>query len=73
MPAILVVDDEQAKVIHEAPDAIEVRDRSGHHLGYMSPGFTAEDIAIAQARRKSDEPRHTTEQVLGRLRAASQP
>jgi hypothetical protein len=71
MSAVLVVDDEQAKLIHAAPDGIEIRDRSGKHLGYVSAGFTPEEIALAQQRRRSTEPRHTTEQVLQRLRAAS--
>lgn len=69
MPAILVLDDEQAKIVHETPETIEVRDRSGNHLGYVSHGFTPEDLAIAQQRRRSSEARHSTEQVIKSLSA----
>jgi hypothetical protein len=66
----IVVDDEQAKAIAESPGMVEVRDRTGAILGYMTHGFTAEDISIAKQRLQSDEPRFTKRQVLDRLRAA---
>ena len=71
MPHI-VVDDEQARIIFESADSIEIRDRRGKHLGYVARGFTDEDIAVARARRASDEPRLTTEQVLDHLRSLEQ-
>ena len=71
MPHI-VVDDEQARIIFESADSIEIRDRRGKHLGYVAHGFTDEDIAVARARRASDEPRLTTEQVLDHLRSLEQ-
>ena len=64
MPHI-VVTDEQARIISQSPRSIEVRDRSGKHLGYVVHGFTGEDIAVAKERMASDEPRSTTQEVLG--------
>jgi hypothetical protein len=67
-----VVDDEQARIISESPERIEIRDRTGRHLGYVSGGFTEEDIAIARQRMASDEPRFTTKQVLEHLQSLEQ-
>ena len=66
MPHI-VVNQEQAKMISESPECIEIRDQSGKHLGYVTPGFSEEDIAIAKQRMVSDQPRYTTQDVLGHL------
>lgn len=66
MPHI-VVDDEQAKLIAATEDSIEIRDKRGHHLGYVAHGFTDEDFAIAKRRMMSDEPRYSTKQVMDRL------
>jgi hypothetical protein len=71
MPHI-VVDDEQAKVIAESTETIEIRDQQGKHLGYVAHGFSAEDIAIARRRMASDEPRYTTQQVQDHLRSLEQ-
>jgi len=71
MPHI-VVDDEQAKIIFESAESIEIRDRRGKHLGYVAHGFTDEDIAVARERMASDEPRLTTGQVLDHLRSQEQ-
>lgn len=65
----IIVDDEQAKVIRESAASIEIRDRTGRHLGYVAHGFSDEDIEIARQRRQSDEPRLTTAQVLEHLRS----
>jgi hypothetical protein len=65
----IIVDDEQAKIIAESADGIEIRDRNGNRLGYIVHGFTDEDIAIAKQRLGSDEPRFTTEQVIEHLRS----
>lgn len=65
----IVVDDEQARVISESAESIEIRDRNGRHLGYVAHGFTDEDVAIAKQRKESDEPRYTTRQVLDHLRS----
>ena len=68
----IVVDDEQAKIISESAEGIEIRDRSGKHLGYVAHGFTNEDIAIAKQRLASDEPRYTTRQVLDHIQSLEQ-
>ena len=68
MPHI-IVDDEQAKIISESAENIELRDQSGKHLGYVAHGFTDEDIAIANERMVSDEPRYTTQEVLDHIQS----
>jgi hypothetical protein len=66
MPHI-VVDDQQARIISEATESVEIRDTRGQCLGYVAHGFTEEDIAIARQRAQSSGPRHTTQEVLDRL------
>mgnify|MGYP003396285358 CR=1 FL=1 len=63
----IVLDDEQARLVAETPDSIELRDRTGQHLGYVAHGFTPEDIAIAKQRQASGEPCWTTQEVLEHL------
>ena len=53
----IVVNDQQAKLISEATESVEIRDAQGGHLGYVAHGFTDEDVAIAKKRMGSDEPR----------------
>jgi hypothetical protein len=65
----IVVDDQQAKLISEATESVEIRDPRGRHLGYVAHGFTDEDIAIAKERMASDEPRYTTQEVLDHLQS----
>jgi hypothetical protein len=65
----IVVDEQQAKIISEATEGVEIRDPRGRHLGYVAHGFSSEDIAIAKHRLASDEPRHTTKEVLAHLRS----
>jgi hypothetical protein len=65
----IVVDDQQAKLISEATDSVEIRDLQGRHLGYVAHVFTDEDIAVAKARLASDEPRYTTREVLEHLQS----
>ncbi len=71
MPHI-VVNDEQARIISESAESIEIRDLSGKHLGYVAHGFTDEDIAIAKQRLASDEPRYTTQEVLDHIQSLEQ-
>jgi hypothetical protein len=68
----IVVDDQQAKLIAECAESIEIRDRKGQHLGYVAHGFTDEDIAIAKLRASSGESRYTTKQVVDHLRSMGQ-
>jgi hypothetical protein len=65
--AQIIVDDEQERVIAQATDMVELRNRKGRILGYVTHGFTAEDIAVARQRLASDQPRFTTEEVLRHL------
>ena len=65
----IIVNDQQAKLISEATESVEIRDARGAHLGYVAHGFTDEDIAIAKQRMASSEPRYTTRQVFEHLRA----
>jgi hypothetical protein len=65
----IVVDDQQAKLISEATESVEIRDPRGRHLGYVAHGFIEEDIAIANERLASDEPRYSTQEVLDRLQS----
>jgi hypothetical protein len=65
----IVVDDEQAKLIAETTDPVQIRDRRGKHLGYVAHGFTEEDIAIAKQRAASDQPCYTTQEVLDHLQS----
>jgi hypothetical protein len=63
MPHI-VVDDIQARIFSESAGSIEIRDRSGKHLGYVAHDFTDDDIAIAKKRMASAEPRYTRAKCL---------
>ena len=68
----ITVDDEQARIISESTDSIEIRDREGRHLGFVAHGFTDEDIAIAKHRMASNESRYTTQQMLDHLGSLEQ-
>ena len=63
----IVVNEDQAKAIAEATDTVEIVDADGNRLGYFARPFSDEDIAIARQRAASDEPRHTTQEVIERL------
>jgi len=63
----LVLTDAQAQVIAKAAGNVVLRDSSGRHLGYVSRGFTAKDIAEAKRRLATPGPRYTTAEVMARL------
>ena len=65
----IVVDDQQAKLIAEATESVEIRDPRGKHPGYVAHGFTDEDVSIAKERLTSEMPRYTTQQVLDHLKS----
>ena len=65
----IVVDDQQATLISEATESVEIRDQEGRRVGYVAHGFTDEDVTLAKDRLASDEPRHTTQQVLDHLQS----
>jgi hypothetical protein len=60
----IVLDEQQAKILTQADEQVEIRDPAGHLLGYASPITTAADIAEARRALASPGPRYTTEQVL---------
>jgi hypothetical protein len=65
----IVVDDKQAKLISEATESVEIHDPRGRRLGYVAHGFTDDDLALAEQRRASNEPRYTSREVLDHLRS----
>jgi hypothetical protein len=65
----IVVDDQQAKLISETTETVEIRDPQGRHLGYVAHAFTDEDITIARQRAASKGPRYTTQEVLDHLQS----
>lgn len=68
MPQI-VLSDEQASVVAAALEPVSVRDARGNFLGTIPPLWTREDIEKAKKALASDQPRHTTAQVLAYLRS----
>jgi len=44
----IILSDDQARVVHAARDAVEIRDQQGNLLGYVSP--PPSDVEIAEAR-----------------------
>ena len=70
----LTLNDEQVQAIRQAPGDVELRDRSGIVVGYVTRRAlaTPEEIAEALKRAASPGPWHTTEQFLARLHALQQ-
>jgi hypothetical protein len=64
----IVLNEAQARVIAQGKGDVEVRDGNGKHLGYITQGFTDEDIRIARERAESEGPWLLTAEVLDRLR-----
>jgi hypothetical protein len=64
----IVVNDDQAKLISESSDGIEIRDSSGRHLGFVAHGFTNADLATAKSRQASSQQRFETKDVIEHLR-----
>ena len=65
----VMLDDEQARIVLQSSETVELRDRHGRHLGYVAHGFSEEDFAAARRRRESTEPRYSTQEVLDHLRS----
>ena len=64
----IVATEDQAKLLSQASESVEIVDVNGHRLGYFARPFTDDDIKIAKERLASNEPRQTTAQVLQHLR-----
>lgn len=65
----IILNDEQARLVKGAEGTIEVRDSAGRHLGYLTHGFTPEEIDEARRRAASDGPWSTTAEVLEHLKS----
>ena len=46
----VTLDDQQARIIAEANDVVEVLDHTGRVLGYVMHGFSADEISLARQR-----------------------
>lgn len=66
----IVVTPEQALILATATESVEIVDANGQRLGFLARPFSAEDIAEAQRRAQSNEPRWSTAQALERLKTA---
>ena len=66
----LVLTPEQARVLADAKEVVEVCDPDGHILTMIEPSvFSAEEIDEATKAADSNEPRYTTDEVLKYLRS----
>jgi hypothetical protein len=63
----VTLNDQQAKVIADATDAVEVLDHSGKALGYVMHAFSSDEISLAQQRYQSSQRRYTTQEALHRF------
>jgi hypothetical protein len=68
MPQI-VLPREQAELVAQALEPVQVCDPSGAVLGVIEPIWTHDEIAEAKRRLSTDQPRYTTAQVLEHLRS----
>ncbi len=68
----IVLSDDRANAVQAATDVVEIRDRHGSLLGYVSPPPGEAEIAEAKRRLESDGPWHTTEQVMDHLKSLEQ-
>ena len=68
----IVLSDDQANAVQAATDVVEIRDRRGSLLGYISPPPGDAEIAEAKRRLESNGPWHTTEQVMDHLKSLEQ-
>jgi hypothetical protein len=67
----IVVTDEQARAIRAAAGALRVRDPQGRVICAFAPRASegSDNVDAMQRALASDQPRYTTEQVLGHLRS----
>jgi len=68
----IVLSDDQTRALQAATDGVEICDRHGNLLGYVSPPPSDAEIADARRRLQSDGPWHTTEQVMDHLKSLEQ-
>lgn len=68
----VVVTADQAKLLAESTDRVEIVDADGKRLGTLLRPPSDEDIQIARDRIAGDGKRYTTEEVVSRLRSLEQ-
>ena len=65
----LVVTAEQAKLLAEASDSVEIVDGKGNHLGFFARRFSDREVATASLRGAAAVPGRSTAEVLERLKS----
>jgi hypothetical protein len=65
----LILNDDQARVIRESVEPVEIVDRTGNRIGILKRGhqWTPEELAEAERRARSDGPWYSTQEVLDHL------
>lgn len=66
----LVVSAEQAKLLAEARESVEIVDANGNRLGFFARRFSDGDIVAARARAEHGQATRTTADVLERLKSS---
>lgn len=64
----LVVTPEQAKLLAEANDSVEIVDGNGNRLGFLARPVLDRDVATASQRAEAAQPGRRTAEVLDRLK-----
>lgn len=67
----LVVSAEQAKVLTEARESVEILDPKGNRLGFFARPFSDHEIELARSRVTAGQPGRSTADVLERLQCES--
>lgn len=67
--AHITLDDEQARIVSESQGDVEVRDSAGRCLGFVTHGFTPEEVAEGKRRAASDGPWRKTAEVVEHLKS----
>jgi len=65
----IILSDDQANAVQAATDTVEIRDRHGKLLGYVSPPPSEAEIAEAGRRLQSAGPWYASKQVLDQLKS----
>lgn len=63
----LVVDDDQAQLIRESSEPIEIVDRTRSRIGILDRDWTPEELAETERLARSDGPWYTTQEVVAYL------
>ena len=65
----IVLTEDQAQVLRQALEPIQVCDPNGRVLGCIAPQSTLEHIEEARRRLASNQPRYTSQEVAAHLKA----